>query len=357
MGNYIQRGDIVYVHLDDDSRLYGQIRGILLDQFGEISAFIRWLAPKSIVYELYPIEFNPANYAFRKLDFFFDFAEVKRSSELLNIFTGPDVPEKLIKLDYIKFVMHCNTDYFDGQPSYNKIEKYSVYIRMGKSVNPVDEFDSDSDSSSSESDADEDGEQVSNKNNNVVSAGSTSSESDTDEDGNEQNKKSNETDNTSSESDTDGEGEKGNKNSKSSSESDSDGEPGEENRNSNAIDNSSSGSDSDGGEENKNSGGNDSAGESQTDCSDTEGMKDERNYISAKITEAQKDNEGKVGDSIESLSVVNPNVQKEETIIENTEIEELEVKEKLNSMLDEIETAEKISEIIDDDNDNDSKDA
>lgn len=47
---------------------------------------------------------------------------------------GYDIPEKLLKIEYIEFVMHLNLDYFDGQPSFSKIEKGTMYTRIGKTV-------------------------------------------------------------------------------------------------------------------------------------------------------------------------------------------------------------------------------
>ncbi|CAL8099569.1 unnamed protein product [Orchesella dallaii] len=121
-GNYFQAGDIVFVEMEEDTLLHGQISGIMMDHFGEISAGIRWLAPVSPIYAL--VGFDPKNYA-----------------------TRFDVPEKLVKIEYVNFVMHLNPDYFLGHPSFHKIEKNSIYSRFGRSIHNCT-YGSESDSSS-----------------------------------------------------------------------------------------------------------------------------------------------------------------------------------------------------------------
>ncbi|ODM93030.1 Stress-induced-phosphoprotein 1 [Orchesella cincta] len=119
-GNYFQAGDVVFVEMEGDNLLHGQVSGILMDQHGEISAGIRWLAPACPIYAL--VDFDPNNYGIRY-----------------------DVPEKLVKIEYLNFVMHLNPDYFQGHSSFRKIEKNSIYTRFGRSIHT---YESDSDSSS-----------------------------------------------------------------------------------------------------------------------------------------------------------------------------------------------------------------
>lgn len=52
------------VELADSTHIHGQVRGLIMDHFGEISAGIRFLAPKHPTYAL--MDFEPHNYAFRK---------------------------------------------------------------------------------------------------------------------------------------------------------------------------------------------------------------------------------------------------------------------------------------------------
>jgi len=50
--------------MEGDTLLHGQILGIMMDQFGETSAGIRWLAPICPIYTL--VDFDPINYGMRE---------------------------------------------------------------------------------------------------------------------------------------------------------------------------------------------------------------------------------------------------------------------------------------------------
>jgi len=117
-GMYYQVGDIVSVIDIEGGTYYGQIRGLLQDQYCEKSAVLTWLLPTK---ESPPPEekFDPSTYII-----------------------GPeeDIPRKL---EYMEFVCHAPSDYFKDRTSPYSTQIYQpqscfVWTRMGPQIKPIE---------------------------------------------------------------------------------------------------------------------------------------------------------------------------------------------------------------------------